>query len=384
MTHFRQLIAVAAAAMIAAPVVSTAQTSRDRSYGVRTRGGYRLSGTYELDEQRSDNPRLIVDRATRTIPPAYRDRVYQNWIARLDAPQMISIDVAGTVVSMTSSNGPVMTFDANGRDVRERMPNGSVQITRAFMRGSQLIVQTTGNRGNNFTATFEPTYDGLRVTRRLDSDYQQSAVTVQSLYHRSAGPRWNVYNGGNGGYDDRRDNYPDRYSHRMIVPNGTQLVAQLTTPLDSRSMRDGQRVSLVVTSGAYEGATIEGVVTRNSTGTNRVNMAFDFDRITLRDGRTSDFNAEIESARLPNGDVARVDRSGVVHDRSRSTSSQIQNGAIGAAVGAIIGAIAGGKTGAAVGAVAGGGAGALLLDNRSDVVLPSGTELVITSYGSDS
>jgi hypothetical protein len=82
---------------------------------------------------------------------------------------------------------------------------------------------------------------------------------------------------------------------------------------------------------------------------------------------------------MPDGSTVRVDRSGAVQDQSRSGATPIQGGAVGAGLGAIIGAIAGGGKGAVIGAVVGGGAGMVIVEGRSDLNLPAGTEMVITS-----
>jgi hypothetical protein len=366
MTKRRYTLAVLSAlALVSAPAVMSGQV-RDRTYGGYrpTPGVSRLSGTYELDARRSDNPQFVVDRATRGLPPGRRDRVAQNWINRLDAPANLSLEVVGRSVTMVSSNAPRVAFEADGRPHTEPGLYGPPVTTRADLRGDRLTVSTTGNRGADFTATFEPVPGGLRVTRRLDSDYQQTSVTVQSFYRPVTDARWNVYPG----------------SRRMLVADGVRLVAELDRPLNARIVRDGERFHMtVVGSGPYDGAVIEGVVGRMGGPNGRVNMVFDFDHIALYNGPSGPFEGEIESIETPDRAPVRVDRSGIVHDRG-GQSNAVQNGAVGATIGAIIGAIAGGKKGAVVGAVAGGvvgSAGMVVIDGRSDLVLPAGTQIYL-------
>ncbi len=325
-----------------------------------------LSGTYQLDRTRSDNPQRIADQATHSMAAPQRDRAYQSLLARMDAPDTISIDVRGRTVSIMSSTGPQLTFQADGRDRTESGPNGRPLTTRADLSGDGVVVQSTGNRGADYTVTFDPTPDGLRVTRQLDNQYMNSTVTSHSLYRRiAAEPRWNVYNNGHSG------------RATAIVPNGTQLRARLDQPLNTRDVREGQRFTMtVVGPGPYNGASLDGVVARTTSGGGRANMAFDFDRIRLRNGQSGDFDGNIESVRTPDGATIQIDRSGSV--RSDDRGANAPDTAVGAAIGAIIGALAGGGKGAAIGAVAG-GAGTVLVEGHSDLNLPAGSEMTISA-----
>jgi len=235
----------------------------------------RMSGTYELDPTRSDNPQRAVDAATRSLPPERRDRVYQNLINRLEPPATIAIDRNGATVTISSSRGPRATFDADGRTRDEVGPNGRAISTRAEFIGDRLSVSTSGNRGSDFQVTFEPLNNGngLRVTRSLDSEELGQPVTVQSYYRRIANePRWDLYAG-----DSRPDSaygagygagsgYPPAPAYAppagdFVVPDGTRLIATLDTPLSTRTSRSGERFTMTVRGPAqFEGARIDGVV----------------------------------------------------------------------------------------------------------------------------
>src|SRR5580765_3815291 len=158
--------------------------------------GSQMSGTYELDTTRGDDPHRTAQAATRSLPPGQRDRAYQSLLSRLDPPEVLSIDRRDQTITIASSRGPQSTFDADGRFLREQGEHGQVVTTRAAISGNNVTVSTSGNRGSDFSVTFESLDAGqtLRVTRHLDDQNLSRVVTIQSYYHRSApSPRWDVY-----------------------------------------------------------------------------------------------------------------------------------------------------------------------------------------------
>jgi hypothetical protein len=342
----------------------------------------RLGGTYQLDSSRGDDPRRAAEQATSTVPPGQRDRAYQRLMNRLEAPDVIAIDRQGNQVSMATSRGPRVTFDADNRIRTEAASDGKRLTTRAAFTGDQLVLTTTGGRANDFTVTFEPMDAGanLRVTRRIVEDGRRQPVTVASFYRKSSDqPQWNVYpSGGETGSDTRP-------AGDFIVPVGTRLVATLDEALSTKTTRDRDRFSLTVsTPSQYSGAIIEGFVSNvNASGrvSGRADMALNFQTIGQRNGRSSQFAGVIESMRTPDGETVRVDNEGKVEPTDSQTEKTVQRGTVGAALGAIIGAIAGGGKGAAVGAVigAGGGAGTVIAAGRDQLDLQRGTEVTITS-----
>src|SRR5688572_11387659 len=116
------LALVSAATLIAAGSATAAAQARPRATVVV--GGHRLSGTYELDVQLSDNPRTVVDDASQALPAGRRERTAQNWLNRLNAPATIAITVQGRAVSMMSSNAPQVNFQADGLGRVENGANG--------------------------------------------------------------------------------------------------------------------------------------------------------------------------------------------------------------------------------------------------------------------
>jgi hypothetical protein len=360
-------------------------------------GANRLSGTYRLDVTRSDDPRDAAERATRNLPGNNRQRVLDNLTARLESPEQIAIERRGRTVTIASTRAPQITFDANGQESVETTANGRTVRARATLNGDQLVVNSTGNNGNDYSVTFNPIENGqsLSVTRRIVNANLSRPVVVQSIYEKtSAAAQFNIYsgpqdypnNGGNGGYGTGTgigtgNGTP---SGDYTVPNGTNIIARLDTNLTTATARDGDRFTMTVREPAqYQGAIIEGTVSnvaRSGRVTGRSQMTLNFDSIRLRDGGTYRFAGVVQNVRSNNGDNVRVDNEGSVRDDSQTTRTE-QRAAIGTAVGAIIGAIAGGGKGAVVGGIlgAGGGAGSVYAQGRNDLELMTGSEVTILS-----
>jgi hypothetical protein len=325
-----------------------------------------------------------VDNATRNLPAAQRQRVYDSLLRRLDAPDVLAIDRRGSSVTIASSRAPQINFVADGREQTETTQNGRTVRVRASFQGDQLVIERSGERAQDFTVTFDPTDNGRRliVTRRLYSDQLNQPVVVQSYYDRTSDvAQLDVYNGAPGYPGDSRAAAGD-----FIVANGTELVAVLDTPLSTQNSQENDRFTMTVrTPGQFEGARIEGYVTNvNRSGriTGRSEMTLNFDNIRMRDGRTYRFAGIVETIRTTNNETVRVDNEGAVRE-SDQTNRTITRTAIGTAVGAIIGAIAGGGKGAAIGAVigAGAGAGSVYVQGREDLDLQPGTEVTVRATG---
>ena len=372
----------AAVATIFAAFCWTTLSGQTGGYGYSTNP---LSGTFELDRSRSDDASRVAQQATRSLPSDVRDRAYQNLRARLDAPDRLSIDVQGRSVSIASSAAPRLDFEADGRNRTETSPNGRIVTTRTDVRGQVLNVSTTGDRGNSFTVRFEPVSDGLRVTRRIDSDVRNISVSSQSFYRRVSGqPSWALYENrdpytNRDPYANRQPSgrYDDRYSS---VPAGTVITARLDNDIDSRTAREGDRFTMTVTAPSqYRNAVLEGSVVRRDDVNGNDALVFDFSRMRFDNGRSTPFEGTIQSVRTPEGKDIRVTQ-GAVRDSSGFNASNAGHAAIGAGVGAIIGALIGGGKGAAIGGAAG-GAGTLLIEGPEHLSLRAGSEMRISTIG---
>jgi YMGG-like Gly-zipper len=343
---------------------------------------HRLTGTYRLDSSRGDDPSKAAEQAARTLPSNQRPGAYRRLMNRLNAPEAIAIDRNQNTVTMASSRGQRVTFEADGQVRTEQGYAGGTVNTRATLYGDQLVMTTTGNRGHDFAVTFEPIDDGrnLRVTRRIHDDNLRQPVTVRSFYRKSSDEaHWDIYS-----TNQETSSRPDAAAGDFGMPDGTRLVATLDKALSTRNAHAEDRFTITTRSPSqYEGAVIEGTISSvNASGrvSGRADMALNFESIRMRNGRTYPFAGVIENVRTTNGATISVDNEGTVEDKSQ-TEKTVQRSAIGAALGAIIGAISGGGSGAAIGAAigAGGGAGTVIVQGRDQLDLPRGTELTITS-----
>jgi hypothetical protein len=349
-----------------------------RGDGVR----HRLTGTYQLENNRSDDPRVVAEQAARAAPSNQRQATYQRLLDRLAAPEQLAIERNATSVTMASTQGPRVTFVADGRDHRERWSGDQTMSTRATLQGERLTVATTGHRDNDYTATFDPldAGGGLQMTRTIDDEAIREPVTVRSTYRRlSDQARWNIETRG------PRDSYAGAgpSADRFAVPDGTRFVAVLDNALGAARAREGDVFTLTARSPSpYEGAVLEGLVSSLNDSGGRKAMTLTLRTIRFRDGRSSPFEGVIETIRTTDGDTVTVNGEGTIDDtRDGRTQKAVQRGAIGAALGAVIGAVVGGTKGAAIGAVigAGGGAGTVLIQEQGQRDLQRGTEFTIMS-----
>lgn len=340
-----------------------------------------LTGTYRLNVAQSEDARLAVERLVRGLPYVQRQRISEALLARINVPDVLSLERRGQVVTLASSRAPRTTFEADGREHLERYPNRNLTSrVRSSFIGDQLTINSTGDRATDYSVTFDPLENGrrLRVTRRLYAERLTQPLVIQTIYDRTSDrARWNVFTAAS------RHPLPGRTADDSIVPNGMLLVTRLNNDLSTERARAGDRFTLTVLSpSGYEGATIEGSVgniDRSGRLSGRTEMSLNLDQIRLRNGRTYRFDGFIESIRAANGETVQVDTEGTVEDDDSQTERTIQRSAIGAAIGAIIGAIADGGKGAAIGAAvgAGAGAGSVYIQGRDEFVLMSGSELTV-------
>src|SRR6185295_11610128 len=322
----------------------------------------RLTGTFRLDSSHSDNPRDKARRATQNLRTDERQEVADQIMARLESPEMLMIERRGTTMTMASSLAPQSTFEADGRERQEQLPNGRWTKVTATLRGEQLVVSSNGYKENDFNVTFDASEnDGsLRVRRQLYSDRLTQPVVVDSVYERTAAVA----------------------SGEFIVRDGETLLAILNNDLTTKLSQKGDLFTMTVRDPSqFEGAVIEGAVGSVDQGgrlSGRSGMSLNFERIRLKNGQTYKFAGVLGNVRLLNGDTVKIDNEGSAQG-SNQTTQTIQRAGIATAVGAIIGAIAGGGKGAAIGGIIGaaGGAGTVFIQGKDNLELPVGTELTI-------
>jgi hypothetical protein len=347
----------------------------------------RLTGTYQLDAGRSDDPRRTAEQASRGAAPEQRQRTYQSLLGRLEAPEAMAIQRLGNSVTMASTHGPQVNFEADGRTRAETWSGGRTINTLVTFEGERLRVATTGDRRSDYIATFDPADNGrsLLVTRTIYDEGLRQPVTARSAYRRTSDQaRWDI---GNGSAEDDDSMRAPRGA--TVVADGTRFVARLDNDLRTTNAREGDRWTMTAVSPSqYAGAIVQGYVSNvNAPGrpAGSTDMTLYFESIRLRNGDTYPFDGAIESVRTPNGDTIRVDREGTFENgdvrEDGRTHQAVERGAIGAALGALIGAVTGGGKGAVIGATvgAGVGAGTVLVQGRDQFDLQRGTELTFTS-----
>jgi hypothetical protein len=357
------------------------------AYGIRWQwnqqytdySGSRLTGTFRLDPSRSDNPRDVGDRVTRSLSSNERQAVHDRIIARLESPEMLAIERRGSTLTMASSLAPQSTFEADGVERQEQL-NGRISRVTATLRGDQLTVRSTGSRNDDFTVTFEAVENGnrLRVSRQIYSDRLNQPVLVRSIYERTSEvAQWNIYDGS-------RPGNVNVNMGEFIVRDGETVVAVLNNDLTTKQTKQGDHFTMTVREpGEFQGAVIEGTVssvTQSGRLTGRSGMTLNFETIRLRNGQTYRFGGILTSVRTLKGDTVKVDNEGTAQGDKQTTQTVTRAG-IGTAIGAIIGAVAGGGKGAAIGGIIGavGGAGSVYVQGKDNLELPTGTELTIRS-----
>ena len=379
------VILLAALSAVGLSVQAQRRGSRNRARARVTRPinvDSRLTGTYRLDSTRGEDARAAADRATNDLPQGARERVFEDVATRLESPDMLAIERRGSTVTIASSRASRITFDADGQERGETLGDGRTVRSRASLNGDRLEVISSGDRGRDFSVTFESLDNGRRlgVTRQIYSDQLDQPIVVKSFYDKSSDlAQWNVYRGTQA-YPV--ENGAEATQTTFLIPDGTRLVAVLDNDLSTKQSHDRDRFTLTVREPAqYSGATIDGYVSgiaESGKITGRSQMTLNFETIRLRNGRTYRFAGAVDGVRTSNGETVRVDNEGNVESSSQTEKTGVR-AAIGTGVGAIIGAIAGGGKGAAIGAVvgAGAGAGSVYVQGQENLELRGGTELTI-------
>jgi hypothetical protein len=146
-----------------------------------------LAGTYRLNPARSDNASAAVYGATNSLPEQDQLLILGGLMSRLESPDVLVIEHRGQAVTISPSNGPGVTFAADGRERSVRVANGRTVRARATLTGGRLVVSSEGDRGTDFDVTFESRDGGrgLDVTRRLQADRYTRPFVVRSFYDRT-------------------------------------------------------------------------------------------------------------------------------------------------------------------------------------------------------
>lgn len=351
-----------------------------------------LTGTYQLDASRSESTADIL--ANSNVGASQK----QDLETKLEAPEQVAIDIRGNQVSLASTKASPITFVADGREKTEQSGGRTVRV-RATLRGEQLTVSSIGGE-TDYTVTFQSMDNGrsLKVTRRITTDYLRETIFAESIYNKTDSVAQLGIDGGSndsGAYSSNDPNdrtganspNPTLSQPRIgefLVPNGTVVTGLLENEINTKASQNNDRFKLTVqTPAEYRGAVIEGYISgvgRSGQVSGRSNVTFNFERITLRNGKAYDFAGVLQSVTDQNGKTVKVDTEGTAKGDSQ-TKETAKRGGLGAGAGAILGAIIGGAKGAVIGAVIGGGAGAgsVIATGRDDVRLMPGSTITVQS-----
>jgi ribosomal protein S8 len=339
-----------------------------------------LTGTYRLNLNQSDDVNAVIELSLADVSNNQREKMRENLQRRFAVPDYLAIERLNNMVTLSSSNAEKTTFEATGKTLSERLPNGNKLNTNAAFYGDRLVINSDGDKSNAFYISFEPVNKGekLRVTRRLNLEKRDRTVTVVSTYNRTSNvAQWN-------GYPENNSTVVTTNNNTFYIPNQTAIKAVLSNNLSTKKTLVGDRFLLTISQPLmYEGAVIEGTVDKVSrsgrlTGSAELNL--NFETIRLPNGRTHRFEALIDKITTQDGKTINIDNEDMVKGSSQTKDTVIRSG-IGGIIGAIIGGIAGGGKGAGIGAVigAGAGGGSVLIKGRDDIELFSGTSFEITS-----
>ena len=358
----------------------------NRQYSPASQFDSRITGTYRLNLNQSDDVSSIVDRATAGATVNQRERQRNNLERRLSSPDMLAIEKRGNQVTIASSTSPQVTFNADGVAQTETTNNGrSIRVT-ASTNYDGISLSYEGDRANDYYVNFNQLSNGqLRVVRRLYLENRNETITVASVYDKiDERANFSMVNSNQNAGGNNTSGIND-----FVIANNTKVMAVLRTPISTKVSQNGDRFQMEITSPSqYNGAIIEGRVAkteRSGRVSGRANLSLEFDTIRLRNGQSYRFGGIVDSVRLTSGENVTVNNEGTVRDNNQTTKTVTRAG-IGAALGALIGAIAGGGQGAAIGAGigAGAGAGTVILQGRDDVELSEGTEFMITASAPNS
>ena len=353
-----------------------------------------LTGTYQLDTARSENIADILSNSN--VAGGNK----QDLESKLEAPEQIALQIRGDQVTLASTKAAPITVAADGREKTETSGGKTVRV-RATLRGNELTVSSLGG-DTDYTITFVTADNGktLKVTRRITTNYLKETVFAESVYNKTdavaqlgiendptANSPDGTYSSNDPNDTNTNINNPSVITQRIgefIVPNGMVISGILENAIDTKVSQNNDRFRLTVQSpDAFRGAIIEGYISgvgRSGQISGRSNVTFNFQKITLRDGKAYDFAGNLQGIKDTFGKDVKVDTEGTAKGGSQ-TKETVKRGGIGAGIGAIIGAIAGGGQGAAIGAIIGGGAGAgsVAIQGRDDIQLQKGSVMTVTS-----
>ncbi len=181
-----------------------------------------LNGTYRIDVAASDRLYSVVTNGKSTVPLAEQRQFFLDLSTRLTPPDMLAIECRGGRVTIGSSRANQITYLADGKNRRERLPDGSFVNSKVSLENDLLTFVSVGKVEDNINVVFESLDDGrrMRVTRRIYAKQLSDAIMIETFYAKiSDTVEWKVYDGNlmaDRPETDRPDNSIERTEADML------------------------------------------------------------------------------------------------------------------------------------------------------------------------
>jgi len=126
-----------------------------------------LHGTYRVDVASSDRLYSVVRSATSTVPFGDQQQFFMDLTTRLTPPDMLAIECRGKYVSVGSSRASKITYLADGRNRRERTPDGGFVNSKVTLAERSLTFVSAGKVEDNVNVAFESVDGPLALLNKL-------------------------------------------------------------------------------------------------------------------------------------------------------------------------------------------------------------------------
>jgi len=174
----------------------------------------------------------------------------------------------------------------------------------------------------------------------------------------------------------------------VLIRGDSELLLELLSPISTAANKQGDKFSCkVLEPDKLGGAIVSGHISKaksSGKGKGKSELLLKFDGVTLADGRSAGFNAQIKEVydAVNVGDEGRADSEGTVKGKSRIKIS-VKRAVIGSLIGAAIGGAVGGGKGAAAGAAIGASVGVstALASEGPNLEFKQGTQFRVVTNG---
>ena len=225
------------------PQTRSRSSSRPRTVSTSTERCV-LNGTYRVDVINSDRLYSVVRSAKSTVPFSEQQQFFIDLSTRLTPPDMLAIECRGSYVSVGSSRANKITYLADGKNRRERLPNVGFVTSKVTLASDRLSFVSLGRAEDNIDVAFESIGADrrLRVTRRIYAKQLTEPIVIRTFYNRlSESVDWKLYEGD---LLARQDREPERHTQSTAPEASTDrnrietLRRDFAAWLDATNRRD--------------------------------------------------------------------------------------------------------------------------------------------------